>query len=799
MTATSANHANKIATGESRLRVLIHGAVQGVGFRPFVYRLATEMRLTGWIVNSVTGVSIEVDGPAQHLQAFLNRLQAEKPPNAIIQSIESSFLDPKGFTTFDIRMSDDRGEKTALILPDIATCPDCLREVLDPSDRRYLYPLTNCTNCGPRFTIIEDLPYDRRNTTMKKFKMCEQCRAEYENPLDRRYHAQPNACPECGPRLSFCDAAGENLCDGHEALLKATEAIRSGAIVAVKGLGGFHLMVDAANNAAVAQLRQRKNREEKPFALMFPTLDAVRTLCRVSELEAQMLTSPAAPIVLLLKSENEERRAESGERKRRLSQFVAPGNPYLGVLLPYTPLHHILLRELGLPVVATSGNLSDEPICIDEQEALAKLGRIADFFLAHDRPIARHADDSIVRIMAGRELVMRRARGFAPLPVPMKDEMPAILAVGAHLKNTVAMSVGKNIFVSQHIGDLDTAESYNAFIRVIDDFRKLYDRQPELLACDAHPDYLSTQYTGGRKVDIVQVQHHYAHVLACMAENEIDAPVLGVSWDGTGYGLDGTVWGGEFFLISEKSFWRVAHLRTFRLPGGDKAVKEPRRSALGLLFELHGEDLEALRDIPTMMAFSPPELTLIRTMLRRKVNSPETSSAGRLFDAVASLLGLKQKVRFEGQAAMALEFACVGAETDAAYSFDMVEKRSVESVERNEQSRLEARDSELATIIDWQPMIRQILQDVQAGIPTHRIATKFHNTLAEAIVAVAKNVEQKRVVLSGGCFQNKYLTERTIKRLREEGFLPYWHQRIPPNDGGISLGQIVAAARELKS
>jgi hydrogenase maturation protein HypF len=527
-----------------RIKIKIQGAVQGVGFRPFIYRLAAELQLKGWVINSSQGVFIEAEGNLPELESFLVRIYKEKPPQAFIQSLEHSLLDPAGYRKFEIRQSEETGKKTALVLPDIATCPDCLREIFDPGDRRYYYPFTNCTNCGPRFSIIEALPYDRLNTTMKKFPMCERCRSEYENPADRRFHAQPNACPDCGPQLEFWDNAGNVIASRQDALLSSVQVIREGKIVAIKGLGGFHLMVDAANPEAVQRLRLRKRREEKPFALMFPSLEDIKQHCFVSNLEERLLLSAESPIVLL------QRRQQSQIRnpKSEIAEGVVPGNPYLGVLLPYTPLHYILMDELGFPVVATSGNISDEPICFEEHEALKRLGDIADFFMVHNRPIIRHVDDSIARIMAGRELIIRRARGYAPLPITLKNSLPPTLAVGAHLKNTVAMAVKNQVFISQHIGDLETEASYRAFREVIDSFSRLYETEPVSVVCDGHPDYLSTQYARERGLPLTTVQHHYAHILSCMAENELEPPVLGISWDGTGYGSDGTIWGGRHHL-----------------------------------------------------------------------------------------------------------------------------------------------------------------------------------------------------------------------------------------------------------
>jgi hydrogenase maturation protein HypF len=762
-------HMPKTAQQE-RLRVAIRGAVQGVGFRPFVYRLATEMGMPGWVSNSPQGVFLEVEGAPDTLRSFLLRLEKERPPRSSIQSLEPSFLSPIGFHTFEIRPSDHTGERTALVLPDIATCADCLREIGDPADRRYCYPFTNCTNCGPRFSIIRALPYDRCNTTMAGFAMCDTCRKEYENPNDRRFHAQPNACPACGPHLELWGPAGEVLSAHHPALRDAAEAIRRGQIVAIKGLGGFHLMVDGTNEAAVIRLRERKHREDKPLAIMAPYLDFIKAHCEVSSLEERLLSSPESPIVLL------RRRKDLGGRSSPIAPSVAPGNPDLGVMLPCTPLHHVLARELDAPVVATSGNLSDEPICTDERDALTRLAGIADLFLVHDRPIARHVDDSVARVLLGRELLLRRARGYAPLPIPVSRALPPLLAVGAHLKNVVAVSTHTQVFVSQHIGDLETPQAFDAFRRVGDDLLRLYDLTPQAVACDAHPDYLSTRHAVGTGLPLVRVQHHYAHILSCMADNGLESPVLGVSWDGTGYGLDHTIWGGEFLRVTESGFQRVAHLRTFRLPGGEHAVKEPRRTAIGLLYEMEGDRFAAREELAPVRSFAAPERRLLAKALANRINAPLTSSAGRLFDAVAALLGLRLTTRFEGQAAMELEWAIRDVETDATYPFQIEPKQGI-------------------LIADWEPVIQALLADLAGGVALGGIAARFHNTLAELIVAIAKQVGIQTIALSGGCFQNRYLTERTVRGLAAAGFSPHWHQRVPPNDGGIALGQVLAAAR----
>jgi hydrogenase maturation protein HypF len=779
-----------------RLRVTIHGAVQGVGFRPFVYRLATELSLRGWVLNSSQGVFIEVEGERPVLETFLLHLEWEKPPQAIVQSLEFSFLDPVGYPDFVIRHSEEVGEKTVLILPDIATCPECRREVWDSNDRRYRYPFTNCTHCGPRFTIIRALPYDRPNTSMTHFPLCPDCRREYEAPLDRRFHAQPVACPVCGPRVALYSGdehfqSARHL-TGDEAIREAARVVREGRILAMKGLGGFLLIADARNEAAVQRLRERKHREEKPFALLYPSLELIKEHCFVSPLEERVLTSPESPIVLLRRREQ-----KPGFSKKPgfygVCEAVAPGNPYLGVMLPYTPLHDLLMQELGFPVVATSGNRSDEPICIDENEARERLGDIADLFLIHNRPIVRHCDDSVVRVVLGQELVLRRARGYAPLPVLLKHEIPPILAVGAHLKNTIALSVRRQVFLSQHIGDLDTPEACAAFERVIADFLRLYEVEPVAIAHDLHPDYFSTQWArkvadghvGASLADVlplrIPVQHHHAHLASCLAENEVEGPVLGVTWDGTGYGTDGTVWGGEFLWGDTSGFERVAHLRPFRLPGGEAAVREPRRAALGVLWEHFGPEALEWEDLAPVAAFTPSERRLLRQMLERGVNSPITGSAGRLFDAVTALVGLRQEVRFEAQAAMMLEYAVDEMVTDA-YPLPMT----------NDQIA-----NRKSLILDWGPLLEALLADLRRGVPVGVMAARFHNALVEGIVAVARTLGMERAALSGGCFQNRILLEQAYRRLTEAGVRVYVHQRIPPNDGGIALGQVAVATQRL--
>jgi hydrogenase maturation protein HypF len=740
----------------ARVSIIIRGAVQGVGFRPFVYRLATELCLTGYVCNSNAGVHIEAEGRKGVVDEFLIRLSSERPSHASIHSFEYSFLDVLGLTSFEIRESNRDKTRGAVVLPDIATCTDCLQEIFDPSNRRHFYPFTNCTNCGPRFSIIESLPYDRANTTMRRFAMCKQCRAEYEDPRDRRFHAQPNACAVCGPRLEVWDTKGATIADHTAAIYYVADALKNGAIVAVKGLGGFHVMADAGNDGVINRLRTLKHRESKPFAVMAPSHQGVRELCTMNALEERLLCGPESPIVLL------SRLDETG-----IGRSVAPHNPYLGVMLPYTPLHHLLLHEFGRPVVATSGNRSDEPIAIDESEAVRRLCGIADVFLVHDRPIRRHADDSIARVILGRKQILRRARGYAPLPFAYKWPARSIsaIAVGAHMKNTVAVAIGSNTFVSQHIGDLETKGTFDAFRQVIGDFERLYDARPDCIAGDLHPDYASSTHgadlAGSRGIPFVRVQHHWAHALSCMAENAVESPALGVAWDGTGYGLDGTIWGGEFLLLTGSSFQRAAHFRTFPLPGGDASVKQPSHAAAGVLYELFGVN-----------GLTPEHPPLLRQMLEKNIRCPRTSSVGRLFDAVAALTGFHDRVGFEGQAAMELEFA-VAPNISESYEYAIRYSNPY--------------------VIDWAPMLRQIVEDVKRGDQRGIISARFHNTLAEIVVAVAQCIGEPRVVLTGGCFQNRYLTERTVMRLRESGFCAYWHQRVPPNDGGIAFGQTVAA------
>ena len=720
-----------------RLRITLRGAVQGVGFRPFVYRLATEMSLTGWVLNSSSGLVVEVEGASEELRRFEQRIESERPKASVISTRESEWLPLQGFTKFEIHHSESDSAKSVNVLPDLTTCDDCRAELFDPANRRFQYPFTNCTNCGPRYTIVVDIPYDRPNTTMREFVLCSACREEYENPNNRRFHAQPNACPVCGPKLDG------TIADTAAALLR-------GEIVALKGIGGFQLLVDARQPAAVARLRERKHREEKPFALMMTSLEMAHQYCEIAPLEQELLESQAAPIVLVAPKSGTD-----------LAPNVAHCSPYLGIMLPYSPLHHLLMQQCPFPLIATSGNRSDEPIAIANEEAATRLKEIADYFLMHNRPIVRACDDSVVRLTRGRAGILRRARGYAPLGIRVAKKLPPVLAVGGHLKNTVAIAVGNDVFLSQHIGDLETLEARHAFGRAIEDLCRLYSFKAEAVVCDLHPDYASTHWAEKSGLPILRVQHHQAHVAACAAENNVEGPYLGVSWDGTGYGLDGAIWGGEFFRVENGKYERVAHLRPFGLPGGDAAVREGWRSAASLIFEVLGPDGD-VPDLPTGKSFS--DQSKIVYMLRNRINIVPTTSVGRLFDAVASITGIAQRNRFEGQAAMLLENEIGALRTEEAYPLIGG---------------------------DWVPLIAEVIRDKRQALSVSAIAARFHNALVNWIVEVAATVGEKQVVLSGGVFQNRYLTERASAVLESRGFVVHTHQRVPPNDGGIALGQAV--------
>lgn len=762
----------------------ITGVVQGVGFRPFVYNLATELNLVGWVLNSSSGVEIEAIGPAAALKTFCERLESEAPPLARIEKvavkrIPASNVELPEPDSFSIRHSEAKPGEFQPISPDIAICDDCLEELFDPGDRRYRYPFINCTNCGPRFTIIEDIPYDRPQTTMAPFEMCPDCQAEYDDPTDRRFHAQPNACPVCGPRvvLQMLEQNGEPATQsgGDDAVRATRQALVDGHIMAVKGLGGFHLACDATNDEAVKTLRERKGRVDKPFALMAFDLDAVRQFCSVNEAERSLLTSRERPIVLL-----EE---QSGSP---ISPAVAPGNNTLGVMLPYTPLHYVLLEPTdGFPaaLVMTSGNYSEEPIATGNQEALERLGGLADAFLLNNREIHARCDDSVTRVFEGKELPVRRSRGYAPYPVHLPYQVPQILAVGGELKNTFCLTRDQYAFLSQHIGDMENYETLTFFQEMVEQLKRTFRIEPSIIVHDLHPGYLSTRYAKEESANYdshIAVQHHHAQVASCMAEHGLpgERPVIGVAFDGTGYGTDGAIWGGEFLIMDYASAQRVAHLKYVPLPGGDAAIRRPYRIALAHLW---AAGVPWDEDVPAVKAASSQEKLILRQQLERRVNTIPTSSNGRLFDAVSALAGVRQEINYEAQAAIELE-SLVESGVRETYPFDYDEATSP------------------VTAIDPAPLIRAVVSDVKAGVPQNVIAARFHNAVAEMILDVCLQVRKKsgidEVVLSGGVFQNVALLERTLPRLREAGLTAYTHHLVPPNDGGLSLGQaMIAAAR----
>jgi hydrogenase maturation protein HypF len=761
-----------------RRAIAISGTVQGVGFRPFVYGLASQLELCGFVRNQTDGVSIEVEGEGSRLDQFLLQLSANKPPLARIERVSWEPRPPLGDSRFRIETSTSGVTGPVLIPPDIATCDDCLRELFDPHDRRYRYPFLNCTNCGPRLTIVESAPYDRERTTMSAFTMCRACRAEYENPIDRRFHAQPIACPACGPRLALRDGAGKPL-EGEDALARFADVLRGGGVGALKGLGGYHLACDATNDAAVAKLRSRKQREEKPFAVMVSDLDSARALCEIDEAERDLLCSPRRPIVLLRKHKGSP-----------LGPGVAPGNPRLGLMLPYTPLHHLLLREMGgRPLVMTSGNRCDEPIAVGEPDVYERLAGIADAYLTHDRPIHVRCDDSVTRVVGGIESPLRRSRGYAPQPVrlPLHCRTPG-LAVGGQLKATFGLARDDQAILSHHLGDLDNYEAYRAFERDVALFEQTFDVRPTWIAHDLHPDYASTHFAlrraGRDGLKPIAVQHHHAHMASCMAEHGLTCPVIGVCFDGTGFGPDGAVWGGEFLVGDLEGFRRGAHLRYVPMPGGEKAVREPWRMALA-----HCHDSGA-QSTPFLHRIDATSARTAHRMIERRFNAPPTSSIGRLFDAVASLVGLRDDVTFEGQAAMELEWLATGVPEDGAYAFEIVAPGEGTAGE------------EAALVVDTRPLIRDVVRDVGRGVAAASIARRFHTTVVEIIVKVCAKLRAQtglsQVVLSGGVFMNALLLCETEHALNTAGFLALRHRTVPANDGGLSLGQLAVAAQQLE-
>ncbi|HEY7266143.1 MAG TPA: carbamoyltransferase HypF [Solirubrobacterales bacterium] len=744
-----------------RLRVRVEGTVQGVGFRPFVYRVADELGLAGWVLNDSRGVLIEVEGERDALDALLERLRGEGPPLAVVERVAEETVAVTGETGFRITESAEGGEGEAAVSPDVATCDDCLTELLDPDDRRHRYPFTNCTNCGPRFTIVRGVPYDRPLTTMATFELCERCRAEYEDPLDRRFHAQPNACPDCGPSLRLLDAAGRPVAEGNELSLEAASlALAEGRILAVKGLGGYHLACRADDEAAVAELRARKHREDKPFALMAPSAEAALELVELDEAAGALLASRERPIVLA------PRRPDAP-----VACSVAPASRELGVMLPYSPLHHLLLADCAAVLVMTSANVSDEPIAYRDTEALERLAAIADLFLAHDRPIETRTDDSVVRVVADRPLFLRRSRGYVPRDLPLAAPRP-ILACGAELKSTFCLAKGERAWVGHHIGDLKNYETLRSFTEGIEHFESLFAVEPEIVAHDLHPEYLSTKYALERDgVETVGVQHHHAHLAACLAEHGEAGPAVAAIFDGTGYGTDGTVWGGELLVGDRRGFERAGHLHPVRMPGGERAIRQPWRMACSWLLETLGPE----PPLPPLLAgeVSEGEWSKVAQLAAGGLASPVTTSAGRLFDAVAALCGVRAEVNYEGQAAVELEAAADPAVRDA-YPLPGTE------------------------VLDARETIRAILADLGAGLPVPAVAAKLHNAVAEASARACAEIAASEgiglAVLSGGVFQNRLLLERTAEALERAGLRVLTPRLLPPNDGGIAYGQAAVAA-----
>ncbi len=760
--------------------ISVRGIVQGVGFRPFVYGLAVEHNLKGCVYNTSEDVKIEVEGDAETIEEFTRELEAKAPPLAYIETVNIEYNPPRHYKKFKIRHSRAQEGKYQLIAPDVATCQPCLDELLNPEDRRYRYPFTNCTNCGPRFTIIEDIPYDRPKTTMRSFQMCSQCQAEYDNPLDRRFHAQPNACPICGPQVELVDNRG-NLMTESDPIAVAGQLLKEEKIVAIKGLGGFLLACDATSDTAVKMLRQRKRRPSKPFAIMVKDIDEAKRHCYVSPQEEDLLTSPRNPIVLL------KWREESS-----VSLEVAPNLRFLGVMLPYTPLHHILLRDVGLPLVMTSGNLSEEPIARDNDEALRRLSGIADYFLIHNRDIYSSYDDSVAMIEGGTSQLVRRARSYAPYPIKLPFEAKQVLGCGAEEKNTFCLTKDNYAFLSQHIGDMENMETLEHFESTLSLYKRLFRVEPEVIAHDLHPDYLATKYArelAESGVRIVSVQHHHAHIASCMADNGLKSTVIGVAFDGTGMGADGNIWGGEFLVADYSSYKRVGHLEYLPLPGGAAAIKRPYRTTISYILSILGENtLDAVitnkaKDFQMNSSgrITVGEMEVIKQQVERRINSPLTSSMGRLFDAISALLGIRRQIDYEGQAAVELEMA--------AYEEDYVHIQEYYPYRILEEGGVR--------VVHLKDLFTAVLEDLKQDISTGRISVRFHNSIAQIIYEMCRLIANEtgitQVALSGGVFQNRLLLGKTVKLLESSGFQVLAHRQVPCNDGGISLGQSVIA------
>ena len=750
-----------------RNKAIVRGIVQGIGFRPFVYNLAKKHKLTGYILNNSTGVEIDVEGESVHIDKFFVELENDHPPLARITSVNRSSAPIKNYADFKIRKSLTQNSKVTLIPPDICVCDDCLNEMRDPADRRFGYAFINCTNCGPRYTIIKDVPYDRPLTSMNIFTMCKLCQQEYENPENRRFHAQPNACPVCGPRVELFDS-GQKRVETNDPIKNTIELLKQGFVVAIKGLGGFHLAVDAENNDAVSKLRHRKSREEKPLALMSPSVEQIIEFATLSPQEEKLISSPQRPIVLL------EKKIPSS-----IADQVAPKNKYFGVMLPYTPLHYLLLENDFLALVMTSGNMTDEPIVIDNDEAFSRLGSIADYFLIHNRDIYLRSDDSIVRRIENQNVINRRARGYVPFPVFLKKKFPRILACGTELKNTICLTKDKNAIVSQHIGDLKTEESYQFFKLTVNHLQKLFDIQPDIVAYDLHPNYICTQFALELKnVKKIGVQHHHAHIVSCMTEQGIDGPVIGLSFDGTGYGTDGKIWGGEVLQVEGENFQRLAHLNYAPMPGGDAAIQEPWRMAVSYLYQVLGDEFLEL-NLPFVEQAGKKKVDIILQMITKGINCPETSSLGRLFDGVSALLGICNHATYEGQPAIMLEQYIEDKISNKKYLFEWSRKDD-------------------SNIIQIEPLLKGIVKDLLDGKSPGIISHKFHSTLIDLFLDIclaAKNeTGLDRVVFSGGVFQNVILLTGLQNALKKENFVVYSHEKVPTNDGGISLGQAAVAA-----
>jgi len=758
----------------ARKAIDVTGIVQGVGFRPFVYRLASDCGLSGFIANTPAGVTIEIQGDDSALDTFLARLQSDAPPLAKITSLlprdVESQPDDSAFRIVASRMD---APPKALISPDVAVCADCLREMMSPRNRRFRYPLINCTNCGPRFTIIRDIPYDRARTSMAKFRMCAACQAEYDDPENRRFHAQPNSCWDCGPQVQLWDEEGARI-DVGEPVREAARLLEGGSILAIKGLGGFHLACNARDDSAVNLLRERKRRVEKPFAVILRRVEDAERFCEVDEHARKLLLSIERPIVLL------PRKAETG-----LAPSIAPQNRYLGLYLPYTPLQHVLFASGNFDaLVMTSANLSEEPIAIDNDEAVHRLRNIADAFLVHDRDILRRCDDSVVRPALGRMQQLRRSRGFVPVPVPLEHESEAILAVGGELKSTICIVRGAEAFLSQHIGDLENLESYKFFEEAVEHMQRILEVHPKTIAYDLHPDYFSTKWALAREgAELIGVQHHHAHIAACMAENHLDGKVIGIALDGTGYGLDGAIWGGEVLLADYSDFERVAHFEYIPLPGGAAAIHEPWRTAVSYLTRHYGRELAGI-DVPFLRAIDARKLQVVQQMIDRQIHSPRTSSCGRLFDAVAALAGVRSVVNYEAQAAIEFEMAAHDSTDSGAYPFDLIPNGT-----------------------HWQigtmPLFQWLLRDIRNGDAVGDISRRFHAGLTATFVELADNLREEsklnRVCLSGGCFQNALLFELLREGLTKKSFEVSFHSEVPAGDGGISLGQALVAAHRPKA